>query len=291
MNIKFFKNIVVIAAFALIVPVFAVQAEDAPAVDNSNSTSVTVTTTPAADNSNSTGGTPATDNSNSTTDTTVVPGSDNSNSVSVGSGSVPASDNSNSVSTGGSTSGNTGGSTGGSTGGNTGGSTSAFSISPLYIVNLGNGNFWVAFTTSRSAEGALAYGTASQTAYNSALSHFGYQSGAGFDASSVAHGFTITLTPGSKYFIRPVARMGSSIYFGAEVAITPATKTGVIETPTTGETVQVAVNGNGSTTVATASSTNDANTASVSSAVTSSIVSFFKNLWLSLTSSMCVLPN
>ena len=198
------------------------------------------------------------DNSNSLASFTT--GGDTSNSGT----SVPTP-----VSGGTSGSGSTG-SGSGSTGLSSSGRATTFTMSPLYVVRLEDGSYWVAYTTNPAAEGSLVYNGETT----------------GYGTTSTAHSFTLKLDADTTYRLQAFARIGKMIYYGKEVVINPNTVASVI-----GDNVDNTSASTSASTTEVASSTDDSNTASVSNAVTSSIISFFKRMWRSLTASMCVLPN
>jgi hypothetical protein len=235
---------------------------------------------------------------NSGTLSSFTTGGNNSNAGTVstsGSGSSGSGGNGGSSGTGGG-SGGSGGSSGSSAlaAATSGGSSSAssFTISPLYIVRLDATHFWVAFTTSIATEGQIMYGTRSNSDYDNVTS---------FDTSSITHDFTITLDPTITNYIRPAARIGSVVKYGAEVALAPNAATiadggtfipaaeAVGNANPTGSTTETG--GDASSTASTTEINNEANTASVINSISGAIADFFKRIWNYLTSSMCVLPS
>lgn len=177
--------------------------------------------------------------------------------------------------------------TGGSRSG--GSSTVPLTISPLYIVRTGANTFWVAFTTSQSVEGEVLYGTRANSDYENATS---------FDGASITHSFTITLDPTIINYLRPIARIGTTLYNGTETVLAPTDETianGATFVPTTEVTTPDETGSTtdtvGSDASTTASTTVGDNTASVSNAFFGAIGNFFQRMWNYLTRSMCELPS
>ncbi|MBI5126532.1 MAG: hypothetical protein HZA80_02100 [Candidatus Taylorbacteria bacterium] len=189
----------------------------------------------------------------------------------------------------------------GSTGGRSGGGSgySAMKITDVMISKISNTQIKVSFNTTPNAQGQLVWGTTSVKNLNGSTL-YGYSNGTQFDSATFNHTAVITIVPGTTYYVRPVAKIGSGVLFGTEIALTPAVGQ-VISTPSArpavgtdtsgGVEVKITLPGTEETggviAVATTSPVSSNTAAAAGSSFGAKIGKFFKNIWNSVTAPIC----
>lgn len=190
-------------------------------------------------------------------------------------------------------------SNGGTTGGNTasvitstGHSSARINISLTNVnVTVAGSKATVTWDTTPSTQGMIIFGSASLATPNNSTEFYGYPTGMYADAG-LTHSFTFTMTPGTTYFVRPVAILGMRVVFGSEIKVNGSTVTKKTAAPAVGtmfdaapSQVKIETSIPADVEVSKAPSKDVANVASATT--TSAFTRFFKRAWNSITSPFC----